>query len=118
LTLWENFDNASGAHSIREFAKNISMGSMLETGQHATFTVDVPMRYHCLFARRGDTAERGGLPVMTSDGTLTFELAALVHGSFEMSVTLRDDGGRERGGVDTSDTKVVMVTILPVNNQP
>jgi len=117
-TVWENFDNASGAHSIREFATNISMGSMLEAGQHATFTVDVPRRYHCLFARRGDTAEHGGLPAMSSNGTLTFELAALIHGSFEMSVTLRDDGGRERGGVDTSDTKVFLVTILPVNNQP
>jgi len=118
LTVWENFDNASGAHVMPGFATNVFAGSMLEAGQNMTFTVDVPRQFGCLFARRSDTAERGGLPVISANGTLSFELAAHVHGSFEMFVTLRDDGGREQGGIDTSETKLFTVTILPVNNQP
>ena len=100
------------------FATNVFAGSMLEAGQNMTFTVDVPRQFGCLFARRSDTAERGGLPVVSANGTLSFELTAQVHGSFEMFVTLRDDGGREQGGIDTSETKLFTVTILPVNNQP
>ena len=33
LTVWENFDNASGAHVMPGFATNVFAGSMLEAGQ-------------------------------------------------------------------------------------
>ena len=118
VTVWENFDNTSGSKTVPNFAFNISAGSMLEGRQVLSFRVEIQRHSGCLFARTADFAETGALPVVSQEGHLTFALAAYMHGSFEMNVTLVDDGGRERRGIDTSHTKTFTVTILSVNNAP
>ena len=82
--------------------------------QQLTFDVQlVANESGCLFAQGG-----ASLPALFPNGTLTFRLAPFVHGSFEMSVVLRDDGGGDFGGVDVSTAQIVHVSILPVNSQP
>ena len=51
-------------------------------------------------------------------GELMFQLQPYVSGAATFNISLRDDGGTERGGVDTSATLLVRVRVRPVNSQP
>ena len=55
--------------------------------------------------------------VSTETGDLTFTPASNQHGTVELTVELRDDGGTADGCVDTS-LFVFMLTILPINDIP
>eukprot|EP00960_Hanusia_phi_P069869 767181-Hanusia_phi.AAC.2 len=57
-------------------------------------------------------------PVMSIDGTLSFKLLPNVFGNISLSLTLKDDGGTENGGIDISDSKEISISIKPRNNQP
>jgi subtilisin-like proprotein convertase family protein len=52
-----------------------------------------------------------------STGSLTFTSATNAFGVAEITVTVRDDGGTERGGQDTTTMKF-NVTVTPVNDPP
>ena len=51
-------------------------------------------------------------------GELMFQLQPYVSGSVTLNITLSDDGGTERGGVDTSVTQLITVIVKAVNSQP
>ncbi|MGC8743216.1 MAG: FG-GAP-like repeat-containing protein [Verrucomicrobiia bacterium] len=51
-------------------------------------------------------------------GDLTFEPAANANGYANISIYIRDDGGTDNGGVDTSPTYVRRITVRKVNDAP
>ncbi len=57
-------------------------------------------------------------PQVSTDGTLIFQSAPDAFGSSEFTVVVRDDGGTERGGIDTSDPQTFTITVLAVNDPP
>ena len=54
------------------------------------------------------------------DGTATlkFLTAPGRYGNVSLRVALVDSGGTARGGVDTSDSRIIHLTVLPVNEKP
>lgn len=97
----------SGAQTRPGWAQAISAGPADENTQTLSFVL-VNSRPE-LFA----TA-----PVVTPDGTLSFTPAANRSGSASITVRLRDSGGTDRGGVDTSEPQVLTITIEGVNDAP
>ncbi len=57
-------------------------------------------------------------PFINSSGSLTFTPAPDSTGEVRLSVTARDDGGVDRGGVDSSSTSTILVIIRPQNDAP
>jgi len=51
-------------------------------------------------------------------GTLTYQVAPGVSGTFRISVVLTDDGGTSAGGVDTSVAQSFVITVGEVNSAP
>jgi len=57
-------------------------------------------------------------PTVSNDGTLSFISAPDEFGTVTFDIFVRDDGGTENGGIDTSETQSFTITILPVNDPP
>ncbi|MBX9627477.1 MAG: tandem-95 repeat protein, partial [Gemmataceae bacterium] len=89
------------------WATGISAGPANEAGQGLAFLV---------------TTDNPGLfaagPAVAPDGTLSFTPAADAFGVATVTVVLRDDGGTEHGGRDTSAARTFTVTVTPVNDAP
>ncbi|QDU31949.1 Hemolysin, plasmid [Anatilimnocola aggregata] len=96
----------SGATTIGNWATTISPGP-LESGS-VTFNIRSNSRPD-LFASG---------PVILTNGSLTFTPAANAHGTATITYDLSDDGGTDRGGVDTSPLQSFTITITPVNDAP
>ncbi|EKX52840.1 hypothetical protein GUITHDRAFT_133265 [Guillardia theta CCMP2712] len=94
----------SGLHDLKTTSQ---MFDWDESDQKMTFQFD-----HVL-----DTVFES-IPVMSIDGKLSFKLLPNVFGNFTLSLTLKDDGGTDHGGVDTSDPQQITISIKPRNNQP
>lgn len=94
----------SGGHRIEAWASNIGPGVENESGQLLEFLVEVD--YPELFTE---------LPLIDTDGNLTFAVADNVSGHANASATLVDDGGTENGGIDES---VSQSFVIAVNNPP
>jgi PKD repeat protein len=58
------------------------------------------------------------LPEITADGDLSFQPADNANGSAEITVRLKDTGGTERNGEDTSESHILTIQILSVNDRP
>ncbi len=96
-----------GAWVVDSWATGISAGPPSEAAQTVAFSVTVSAPE--LFAVQ---------PAISPAGVLTFTPAADAFGTALVSVTLQDDGGTVGGGVDTSPTHVLTITISPVNDAP
>ena len=96
-----------GAKSVVGWATVISPGLAGESSQTVTFSA---------------SADNTGLfavqPAVTSDGTLTYTLAADAYGVAIVTVQAHDDGGTANGGVDTSAPQTFTVTVEPVDDAP
>ena len=57
-------------------------------------------------------------PRINSDGILIFCLNPDVHGTFAYTVVAQDNGGVLRGGVDISETHVLDIVVIEVNDCP
>ena len=57
-------------------------------------------------------------PTISSDGTLHYTLAANANGSAQVTVSVRDDGGTEDGGVDISASQTFTIRVLSVADAP
>ena len=57
-------------------------------------------------------------PSVSPDGTLTYQSAPDAFGVSEFTVVVRDDGGTEHGGIDTSEPQTFTITVLSVNDPP
>jgi len=98
---------SSGAHTVADWAGGIVAGPASEAGQSLAFevTVDNPS----LFAVA---------PAVAADGTLTYTLAPGKYGATDVTVRLRDGGGTEDGGVDTSAAQTFRINVIPLNTAP
>jgi hypothetical protein len=97
----------AGAQTISGWATDISAGPDNESAQILTF--NVTNNNNALFSIQ---------PGISADGTLTYSPAANAAGSATLTVTLKDDGGTEGGGVDTSDAQTFMITVSAINDAP
>lgn len=85
----------------------LSPGEFEEDVQSLTFTVVT-----------ADASLFAEPPAIDSDCRLTFRPLEYVYGATTLSVTLRDDGGSDDWGVDTSATATLALELLPVNQGP
>ncbi len=95
------------AQSIPAWATQISPGPDDESDQTVAFLV---------------SSDNPGLfaagPSITPDGTLSFTPAADANGTATVSVSLRDNGGTDNGGQDTSAVQTFKIVVTPVNDAP
>jgi len=89
------------------WATNIDAGAPNESFQQLSF--DVQVSKPTLFLVQ---------PQVRNDGMLSYTPAPDAFGSTQVSVTLRDNGGTDFGGVNTSVAQPFTITILPVNDRP
>ena len=57
-------------------------------------------------------------PGVSFTGQLGFRSAPNAHGSAEITILLKDNGGTDNGGIDTTATQTFTITVLPVNDRP
>lgn len=99
----------AGAVSVPNFATDISAGAG-DDGQSVQFEITGNTNA-ALFAE-------GGAPAISPTGELTFTPAANAFGEATITVVLKDDGGTQNGGSDTSPPQQFTITINPVNDAP
>jgi probable HAF family extracellular repeat protein len=58
------------------------------------------------------------LPTISQNGILNFTTAPNAYGSVVFDVTLKDDGGTENNGIDTSSIQKFTIVVKPVNDCP
>ncbi len=58
------------------------------------------------------------LPTVNAAGDLSYQVAADAHGSSTFTVRVKDDGGVDFGGQDTSDPRIFTILVTPVNDSP
>ncbi len=107
---------AGGNHTVAEdmstqtisaWATLISAGPANESAQ--TLIFNVSNNNNALF-----TAQ----PAINPAGTLTYTPAMNANGVATVTVSLRDSGGTENGGDDTSDDQTFTITVTAVNDTP
>ena len=89
------------------WATGVAAGPADEAGQSLIFT-----------ATTADPSLFDVLPAVAPDGTLTFTLAANAWGTTTVDVVLADDGGTSDGGVDTSATVTLTITVAAQPDAP
>jgi hypothetical protein len=97
----------AGSQSVAAWATSIVAGPPNENGQRLQFVL---------------TNSNPGLfcaaPQIDSKGTLRYTPAANANGTAVITVCLKDDGGTENGGLDTSEEESFTITVKPVNDGP
>jgi hypothetical protein len=97
----------AGLQTIAAWAGNIVAGPSNEAQQRLEFIVT------------NDNATLFSVqPAIDAAGTLTFAPAPNAYGSATVTALLRDDGGTDHGGLDTSAVQSFLITVLPVNDVP
>lgn len=99
--------NAS-PQSLLDWASNVIAGPDDEDGQAIIFEI----------TSNSNPGIFTALPQVNAVGTLTFTPNPESSGSATISLRLKDDGGTEDGGADTSAEQTFTITILPTNNAP
>jgi hypothetical protein len=97
----------AGALSVLKWASRVSAGPIDEAGQTLTFAVT--NNNNALFSEQ---------PAVSPSGDLTYTPAPNQFGTATITVVLSDDGGTDRGGVDTSPARTFTITVNPVNDAP
>jgi Ca2+-binding RTX toxin-like protein len=97
----------AGVQTVNNWATNISVGPSDESGQTSEFIVS-----------NNNTALFAAQPTIAPDGTLTYTAAPNANGSAVVSVQIKDNGGTENGGQDTSTVQTFTIDITPVNDAP
>ena len=92
------------AQSFANWATGISAGPADESGQALTLTVTNDN--NALFAVQ---------PAVSASGELTFTPSAGPNGTATVTVTLKDNGGTDNGGQDTSAPQYFTITVNNVN---
>jgi hypothetical protein len=65
-----------------------------------------------------DLFASGGSPAISSNGNLTYSVAANANGRATVTVQLQDDGGTGDGGIDTSAPQTFVINVTAVNDLP
>ncbi len=100
-------DENSVPVSIPNWATDLSPGPADEADQTLAFLVSNDRS--SLFSAQ---------PAISPDGTLTFTPATNAVGSAIVTVRLKDNGGTEHGGTDTSPAQNFMITLRAMNHAP
>lgn len=104
----QTVDEDCGAQSVLGWATAMSAGPANEATQTLTLT-----------ATTDNDALFSALPAVDpSTGDLTYTPAADAYGSATVSVSLTDNGGTANGGVDSSGTQTLTITVNAVNDAP
>lgn len=105
----------AGPITINNWATNISVGPTTaaanESTQTPTFVFDT--NNPSLFAVGPQVVNLSG-----NTGALTFTPAPDANGIATVTVRLRDDGGTDRGGIDTSAPQTFTINVLSKNDAP
>ena len=98
----------ASTQGVPNWATNISVGPANESGQQFSFLVT------------GNTNPGlfSGAPVIATDGSLSYTPAADVIGSATITVVLKDNGGTDNGGQDTSAPQTFTITVNAINDAP
>ncbi|HXW09689.1 MAG TPA: tandem-95 repeat protein [Steroidobacteraceae bacterium] len=99
-------DEDDGAQEFAGWASAFLAGPADEAGQ--TLTLEISNDFEDLFSEQ---------PTLGFDGTLRFTPGADAFGTALVTVALSDNGGTERGGVDTS-MQTFTITVAPINDRP
>jgi len=103
-----NIMEDTDAQSVYGWVENISAGPANESSQFLSFHVTANKPY--LFEEQ---------PAINEQGHLYFKAAKDAAGSTQVNVYLKDSGGKNNGGLDTSlDVQTFTINILPVNDRP
>jgi hypothetical protein len=57
-------------------------------------------------------------PSIAANGTLTYKANANASGTSTFEVQVRDSGGTANGGIDTSNTSLITITVTGINDKP
>jgi len=102
----------SGQNALQNFATKISAdNSDLGTEPSQTYTFELEFSSIELFAT-------GSGPTIFENGTINFVVAPNQFGFSFVTLRLRDDGGKDFGGTDTSIDRTFTLHVLPVNDAP
>jgi CSLREA domain-containing protein len=102
----QTVNEEAGAQTV-SWATNISPGAPDEASQTLTFQLST-----------NNAALFSTAPAIDSSGTLTYTPAANAVGSATLFISLKDNGGVANGGVDTSASQPLTITVTPVNDAP
>ena len=97
----------AGPQSVPGWASAINAGPANESGQAVDFLVG-----------NDNTALFSSQPAISPSGTLTYTPAPNANGSALVTVAIHDDGGTVDGGVDTSASQTITITVTEVNDTP
>jgi hypothetical protein len=97
----------SGSQVVPGWASRMTKGPDDENNQELHFILDVDKEE--LFST---------LPKISSSGVLTYESAWDAYGLATVSVILKDDGGQNYGGIDSSEIKTFTISIMWSNHAP
>jgi hypothetical protein len=97
----------SGAYSLTDFATNIVSGPSDESIQTNVFVLTVT-----------NSAFYATQPAISPTGTLTFRPNTNVFGTNNIAVVLRDSGGTNNGGFNSSAAQIFRVVVTSSNDAP
>ncbi|MBL7973229.1 MAG: hypothetical protein JNL03_17040, partial [Prolixibacteraceae bacterium] len=97
----------AGAQTIANWAKNIDAGAPDESSQTLNF-----------IAANNNNALFSSQPAINTNGALTFTPAPDAFGTATVTVSLKDNGGIDNGGIDQSAAQTFTITVNPVNDAP
>jgi hypothetical protein len=97
-----------GEQVIPNWATNIKAGSWSEENQSLSFEVSFV----------DDSSFFAVAPIISKWGELTFTPALNRNGNVNIGIRLKDNGGTENGGEDTSLLQDFNITILSINDAP
>ena len=101
---------AAGRQSLEGFATELKLGGPEEDSQQFSFSLAGVSRIKGVWPASGLFVP--GSFAIDRNGTLTFETADDVNGDFEVTVRMRDDGGTQYGGFDSSE-QIFLISLLP-----
>jgi type IV pilus assembly protein PilY1 len=99
----------AGPQTFAAWATNLSPGPANESDQTLTFIVTNN-------SNEGLFSTPPAVDGITGD--LTFTTAADANGSATIELVVRDSGGTDHGGVDTSPPQTFVINVTPVNDAP
>lgn len=94
----------AGTQTVTGWATNISPGPPHESGQTVMFTV----------TGSTNAALFSNAPAVSADGTLSYTPAPDANGTATITLVAQDDGG----GADTSASRMLTISVTPVNDAP
>jgi VCBS repeat-containing protein len=97
----------AGAQTIGNWATSISAGPANESSQSVSFLVS-----------NDNSSLFAVAPTVAPNGTLTYTPAPNANGIATVTIAIKDDGGTDDGGVDTSPTQTFTITVTAVNDAP